>query len=256
MPGSAVSRFARRHGFIALFLVLAGTPTAKAEDVVLTAHDGTKVFGEVWRAKGERPPVILAFHMAGSNHAEYATIGPRLSAAGFDVLAIDQRSGGAQFGANNKTVETLGHSTAYAPALADLEAALDWGRLQAKGAPILIWGSSYSAALVFVLAAKSGADIAGILAFSPGEYLTGDRPVHTAAAKVKVPVFVTQAKDRDEVEAARSILAAVGGADKTQFVPKIAGIHGSSTLREDADPRGAAENWQAVLAFLQRYETR
>jgi len=255
MPYPELSRSTVVASFAGFGLLVACVVSAAAEDVVLTARDGTKVFGQVWRADGERPPVILAFHMAGSNHAEYSTIGPRLSAAGFDVLAIDQRSGGPLFGANNKTVAALGHSTSYAATLPDLEAALDWGRMQAKGAPVLVWGSSYSAALVFVLAAGSGADIAGILAFSPGEYLAGDRPVQAAAAKLKIPVYVTQAKDREEIEAARAILASVGGGDTMQYLPKVAGIHGSSTLREDADPHGAAENWQAVLSFLQRFKT-
>ena len=184
MPLSLLSKSTSRSafaGFASFCLLVAGVGSAIAEDIVLTARDGTKIFGQVWRAPGERPPVILAFHMAGSNHAEYATIGPRLSSAGFSVLAIDQRSGGSQFGASNKTVELLGHSTSYTAALDDLEAALEWGRGQAKGAPVLAWGSSYLAALVFVLAGRPGTGIAGVLAFSPGEYLGGDRAVHAAA---------------------------------------------------------------------------
>ena len=38
---------------------------------------------------------------------------------------------------------------------------------------ILVWGSSYSAALVFLLAAEHQDEIKAILAFSPGEYLRG-----------------------------------------------------------------------------------
>jgi dienelactone hydrolase len=225
-----------------------------AEPVTLTAADGVKVFGEVWRTDASNAPVILAFHQAGSSHAEYAPLAPRLNAAGFTILAIDQRSGGGYFGETNKTVVTLGRSTSYDAALADLAAALDWSRSAAKGAPVLLWGSSYSAALVFLLAAQNPGAIAGVLAFSPGEYLASGDAVRKAARNVTVPVFITQAADRREVDQARAILGAVASADKVQFIPTTGGVHGSSTLRQDEDPAGAEENWQAVLLFLKRFQ--
>src|SRR6478735_10881181 len=53
--------------------------------------------------------------------------------------------------------------------------------------------------------------------------------------------FVTSAKDTKEIAVARSILDVSPSAEKTQFVPQIAGVHGSSTLREDQNPAGAQE---------------
>jgi dienelactone hydrolase len=227
---------------------------AIAEEVTLTASDGVKIHGVVSRAAAPKSPIILAFHMAGSNHAEYAPIVPKLNAAGFTVLAIDQRSGGSTFGARNKTVDTLGRSTSYGDALKDLEAALAWGVGEAKGAPVLVWGSSYSAALVFVLAAQNPATVAGVLSFSPGEYLDDRNRVHTAAKAVNVPVFVSQASGSGEVAAARSIAVAVAASDKTHFTPTGSGVHGSSSLREDANPKGEKEYWSAVLAFLKKFK--
>jgi dienelactone hydrolase len=224
--------------------------TAIAESVALTAADGVKVFGEVWKASGARSPIILAFHQAGSSHAEYAPLAPRLNAAGFTVLAIDQRSGGNYFGGANQTVAVLGRSTSYDAALKDLDAALAWGKAAAGGAPVLIWGSSYSAALVFLLAAQNPGAVSGVLAFSPGEYLSRGDAVRMAAAKVSVPVFITQAADRDEIESAKDIFQRVASSDKTQFVPAKGGVHGSATLMLDKNPAGAEENWQAVLRFL------
>ena len=61
---------------------------------------------------------------------------------------------------------------------------------------------------------------------------------------------MTSAKDRDEIAAAKSILAVAPAQKKTQFVPRIAGVHGSSTLREDKNRAGEAENWRAVEQFL------
>ncbi len=89
-----------------------------------------------------------------------------------------------------------------------------------------------------------------MLAFSPGEYFDDKTLVHRAAAKVTVPVFVTSAQKPGEIEAARSILAAVPGASKQQFVPDEGGVHGSSTLIAARNPGGAEAAWTAVLGFL------
>jgi dienelactone hydrolase len=245
-----LSRFAF---FICTLAVSAG---ARAEEITLIAADGVKVFGTLSRAEAKSPPLILLFHMAGSNRAEYAPIVPKLTAAGYTVLAIDQRSGGSNFGAKNKTVDTLGRSTSYSDALKDLEAALAWAKPNAVGAPVIVWGSSYSAALVFLLAAGHPKDVAGVLSFSPGEYLGGSSQVQTAAAKVTVPVFITQAKDGGEVSAAKSILTAVAATEKSQFVSKAGGVHGSSSLRDDANKSGAADYWTAVNAFLARFKNQ
>ncbi|MGO8839917.1 MAG: hypothetical protein ACLQF1_01900 [Methyloceanibacter sp.] len=54
---------------------------------------------------------------------------------------------------------------------------------------------------------------------------------------------------------AKSILDASHSTDKTQFVAQIAGVHGSSTLREDQNPDGAEENWAAVKQFLAKFSS-
>jgi len=108
---------------------------------------------------------------------------------------------------------------------------------------------------VFLLAAEHRNEIKAILAFSPGEYLRGSSTVRKAAAQVSVPIFVTSAKDPKEIAVAKSILDASPSAEKTQFVPQIAGVHGSSTLREDQNPDGAQENWAAVKQFLRKFSS-
>ncbi len=225
-------------------------PLHASEPVTLTARDGVKVYGDFYPADSKSAPYILLFHQAGSNRAEYAPIAPRLVKLGFNCLAIDQRSGGDMFGQTNETVARIGHNGDYLDALKDMEAALAWARARNHDAKILVWGSSYSASLVFLLAAKHPDEIAGLLAFSPGEYLKDKHAVRDAASHVSVPIFVTSAKDPEEIEAAKSILAASPAKQKTQFIPKVAGVHGSSTLRADRNPAGEAENWKAVEAFL------
>ncbi len=237
-----------------LLSLLLSAQLALAEPVTITAADGVKVYGEFWPAGDPKAPIILAFHQAESSHAEYAPLAPRLNGAGFSVLAIDQRSGGGEFGGRNKTVAGLGRSTSYDAAFADLEAALAWGKDKASGAAVLVWGSSYSAALVFRLAAKHPADVAGLLAFSPGEYLGTPNAVSTAAQTLRLPVFIDQASDKDEIAQSRRILQATASSDKTMFVPARHGVHGSATLRADRNAAGTEENWAAVLVFLAKFK--
>ncbi len=247
-----------------LFLVLALVPAAchaapeqkqevsqvarAPEAVTLRALDGVVLHG-LFHAAPRPKATILLFHQAGSNKSEYATIAPRLAEAGYSALAIDQRSGGELFGARNATVDGVGKSSGYGDAIPDLEATIAWAK--AKGSPVILWGSSYSSALVFPVAAKHDAEVAAILAFSPGEYIDGVS-IKGAAAKLRAPVFVTSAKDDEEIAAAKAIFDASPSADKTQFVPKSSGVHGSSTLIAARNANGAEENWAAVLAFLAR----
>jgi dienelactone hydrolase len=154
------------------------------------------------------------------------------------------------FGAPNRTANEYGKEADYRAALPDLEAALAWPSTQGLPAKAIVWGSSYSAALVFLLAAKHPDAIAALLAFSPGEYLGDTHSVKDAAAKIHAPVFVDSALDNEEIDAARTIVRAVPGSSAVQFVPKRGGVHGSSTLRTDRNSKGAEENWQAVEKFL------
>jgi alpha-beta hydrolase superfamily lysophospholipase len=230
-------------------LAAAARAAPAGEPVALTAADGVKVFATYYGAADTTKPIVLLFHMAGANSGEYAPIAPRLIALGFNALAVDQRSGGTAFGRANKTVEALGHSTGYRAALADLQAALAWARAN-HAAKVIVCGSSYSASLVFLLAAGNPGKIAGLMAFSPGEYLGGGNMVRNAAAKLKnIAVFVSSASDRGEIAAARTIIGAVPVKTKTQFVPKHA-PHGASALRADDNPTGYKAVWTAIERFL------
>jgi dienelactone hydrolase len=218
--------------------------------LTLTARDGVKIYAETYPAFSPTAPVLLLFHQAGSGKGEYAPLAPRLATLGFNSIAIDQRSGGDMYGANQTATE-LGKTVAMQDALPDLEAALAWARANHPASKIVAVGSSYSAGLVFALAAKHPGDLAGVAAFSPGEYFPDPTYVRAAARKVKVPVFIDSASDREEMAKAKAIFAAVASREKTLYVPK-AGVHGASTLRDDRDSTGANENFNAFLAFLRR----
>jgi dienelactone hydrolase len=227
-----------------LFSTAAVVETA-GQPIMLSARDGVSISGLTYTAEHPKA-IILLFHQAESSKAEYATIAPRLVAAGFSALAIDQRSGGSLYGPND-TATRLGKPASYEQAKPDLETALDWAAT--KHLPVVLWGSSYSAALVFEVAAEHPQEVSAVMAFSPGEYLEDMGAVARAAAQVHAPIYVTSSSDADEVSAAKAILAASPARSKTQYVPQF-GVHGASTLIEAQDPEGAAENWKHVLSFL------
>ena len=236
---------------LAFAALLAFTPLLAAE-ITVTAADGVTVYGDAFAHVGNRSRgTILLFHQASANAQEYATIAPQLAGMGFDVVAADQRAGGGLFSGVNRTVKGVrGDATNYAAALPDLEAMLADARHKHPDAKVLVWGSSYSSALVFVLAARHPDDVVAVLAFSPDEYLP-DFHVAQSAGTLHVPVYITSASDPAEIAAAKRIADAVPGGMAVQFAPKI-GVHGSSTLREDADPKGYEANWLPVVAFLDR----
>ncbi|MEM6997080.1 MAG: alpha/beta fold hydrolase [Myxococcota bacterium] len=224
-------------------------PTPKPKVAVeFTAADGGTVHADHYPLEhGEDRPVVLLFHQAGWNAGEYEPIAPRLQALGFHAVAPDQRSGGKRDGRSNRTVDARGKSTEYLEAYPDLEATLAWAKTQHAG-PVVVWGSSYSAALVFKLASEHASDIAAVAAFSPGEYIGAKGTVAGWAEGVRAPIFVTSASGQ-EVQAAKAILAKSPSPNKEQHEP-AQGKHGSSILREDKNAGGTAPVWTALEAFL------
>lgn len=217
------------------------------ESIELTASDGMVVLGTFRRAVDPKA-LILLFHQRGSSRVEYAEIGPRLAANGYSSLAIDQRGGGDKWRVPNAPAEAWGETDSHWEAMPDLEAALAWGAEQ--GLPLALWGSSYSAALVFPLAAEHARQVKAVLAFSPGEYLDG--AVTRAAERLRAPLFVCSATTLGEVGYAQPVFDAAGSTDKVYFLPKDGSVHGSSALIRTENPEGQEEVWAAVLAFLAR----
>ncbi|PNY81293.1 alpha/beta hydrolase [Deinococcus koreensis] len=229
-------------------LALAGAALAAPQPVTLKASDGVPVYGQhtaVPRPRG----VLLLFHQADSNLHEYDPVAARLAREGYASLAIDQRLGGGMFGAVNRTAKAAPPAD-YAQALPDLEAAVGWAKATYPKARIFALGSSYSAMLLFPLAARHP-ELAGILAFSPADY-TGDGLAIRAASTLKVPVFATSRGDPAERERMDVILRAIRTSRVTRFQPVGGGgMHGASSLRDDRNILGTAgQYWAALLKFL------
>jgi len=239
-----------RGGASAATAIPAQEPPANSSGVAmqLSAADGVTIQAMHYPAPAAKA-LILLFHQGNSNFAEYERIGPRLVKEGFSALAIDERHGGTLFGRVNLTVQARGTSSSNLAALPDLEAAFAWAADQHL--PIVVWGSSDSASLVFGLSSKHPDRVRAVLSFSP---LLSDVESpgwgEAAAAQTTAPTFVASSGDPAEITAATQTLNASGATLKRQYQPSGRGLHGSSTLDPVRNPQGSEEGWSAVLDFL------
>ncbi len=240
------------RALLALVVAIALVPSAQAQDTVtLTAGDGLVVTADVYDGAGAGQPWVVLAHMAGASRGEYREVAPRLVRLGFNAIALDQRSGRGFAGIDNQTsarAQSQGLATAFADARPDIEAGLAYARAQGDG-PVLLWGSSYSAALALVIAGEDPGTVDGVISMSPGEYLRGIS-VTGASAGIQAPVLIVSPES--ERGQWQGMLAAIPHEDKQGFTPSRGGRHGTSALIPSIGSN-AEEHWQAVEAFLARY---
>jgi len=242
---------------MALAAVALAAPAPQAiappeEGVEFKAADGVVIVGDIYKPYAKKAPFILLFHQAGANAgAEYDSIIPRLLEHGYNVLAIDQRSGGSRLGGENRTVErmeTKDHH--YCEAYPDLEAALQFVIDESFTGPRFVWGSSYSAALVIHLGVDHKDDIAGVLAFSPAAGAAMKTCDPTAAIqKIEVPVLALRPAGEMERDSVRKQLETFKGLGHTTYV-SANGVHGSSMLNPKRVDGSVEDTWKAVFGFI------
>lgn len=238
---------------------LAQESEAPAKTVTFESLDGVTITADLYRADADpKTPMIVLCHQAGWSRGEYREIAPRLNRLGFNCLALDQRSGGQVNEVPNQTAvaaERANQPTGFVDAEQDIRAALRWVRPEQAQGPVLLWGSSYSAALALRIAGEHPDLVDGVLAFSPGEYFTRfGQPqdwIRRSAAKIECPVFITSALG--EANRWQPIYASISS-EKQKFVPETNGNHGSRALWSEFDDSGAY--WQAVESFLSPFQKK
>ena len=245
--------------FFPVFLIVGmGLPGCKnvfGEQAIFTtttfkSTDGLEITGDIYATNNPDAPWILLFHQAGYSRGEYREIAPKLNEMGFNCLAIDQRSGNEVNGVVNmthKAAEKDHLATEYPDAFPDLEAALLHVKNRFHTRKMIIWGSSYSASLVFILASKHQSDVTAVVAFSPGEYFTSEgKKVADFAKDVDCPVFITSASS--EHDDWKNIYESLGSKANVGFLPAEEGNHGPKALWESKE--GNEEYWKAITMFL------
>lgn len=234
--------------------------TAKAvartriETIQFPAADGLLVTADLYQWHDEDAPFIVLFHQAGWSRGEYKEIAPKLGEMGFNCMAVDQRSGKSVNDVVNESAKLARDKklgTSYLDALPDMRAALRLVQSRYPDAKRIAWGSSYSSALVLVLAGNEKDLIDAVISFSPGEYFSklgkGKDFVRNAARQIEQPVFITSSKA--EQKSWQAIYAAIPSKDKSSFVPETPGNHGSRALW--AKQKDAGAYWAAVQRFLE-----
>ena len=238
-----------------LMLIVWLMPATMQESKTITfaSKDGLPITADLYMAHPKSAPLIILFHQARWSRGEYVEIAPKLNLIGFNCMAVDLRSGGEVNGIRNQTFEAAEKalkSTNYVDAYQDIEAAVEYARKYLAEGKLIIWGSSYSSALVLRYAGENPDKIDAVLSFSPGEYFRNQGKSATwiseAAAHITKPVFITSAKG--EKKAWWKIYEAIPGENKTWYLPETAGNHGSRALwSKFPDSR---MYWQAVEKFL------
>lgn len=242
---------------ILLYLLCASSCLCAAdfETVSFEAKDKLLVTADVYMAHSKEAPFIILFHQAEFSRGEYRPIAPTLTDMGFNCMAVDQRSGSAVNRVDNLTASRARKQkrpSTYLDTLPDLEAAVAFARKNYIEGPLILWGSSYSAALVLKLAGDMREGVDGVLAFSPGEYFRrrkGGTFITDSARHISAPVFITSA--RDEKRQWWPIFEAIASPQKSYFLPETSGIHGSRALWTTTKEH--EEYWEAVEKFLARF---
>ena len=235
--------------------IINATAGYSQEKLTFESSDGLSVNADLYQTHPNSAPMIILFHQAGWSRGEYREIAPKLNQRGFNCIAVDQRSGNQVNDISNETFKNARQAmkpTQYLDALQDMEAAIKLAGEKFAQGKLLIWGSSYSAALVLKLTGD-GADVDGVLAFSPGEYFKSfGKPsdfISSSAKNINVPVFITSA--RSEKKSWQSIYEAISFDQKKFFVPETSGNHGSRALWEKSHDHKAY--WEEVDKFLSQF---
>ena len=215
------------------------------KEITFDSTDHKKVFADFYPAEDPNSEkVILMFHQAGSNAAEYETMEPVAAKLGYNCIAVDLRAGGDMWGKSNRTESTSGVG-GYMDAYQDMEGAVEYAQIK-NYTTIVVWGSSYSSSLSMKLA-DDYPSVKAVIAFSPGEYFDDKGIAKTWASKLSVPILFACTND-EWADGRQDLYKAISSDSKTQATFD-GGIHGASTLRPDKSP--AAEKYtDAVKQFL------
>lgn len=239
-----------------LFLFVATTVVAAKNTITFKSGDGVNITADVYISHDSTAPFIVLFHQAGWSRGEYLEIAPKLNKLGFNCMAVDLRSGSdinEVMNMTHKSALKMNKSTDYLDALPDIDAAVKYAKTNFAAGKLIIWGSSYSAALVIKYAGDNPGSVDGVLSFSPGEYFVKEGKSKTfisnAAKNIEVPVFITSA--HNEKSNWIQIYNSLPGKDKKYFIPKTKGHHGSRSLWSKFNDSG--DYWAAVKSFLKKH---
>ncbi len=222
--------------------------TSKSQETVtFDAADGLKITANLYEIDSTLPYLIL-FHQAGSSKGEYRETAIKMIKLGYNILAVDLRSGDEINFVTNETAalaKKTGKNNSMLDAKQDIIAAIDWAYYKSNK-EVVILGSSYSASLC-LLVGKINPKVKAIVAFSPGEYFKPQIDIKKTLKGLKKPIFI--ACSQREISYVMEMTAFVDTKYKTIFSPKTGiGEHGSKSLWKSCKTN--KEYWLALMMFF------
>ncbi|SMD36293.1 Alpha/beta hydrolase family protein [Reichenbachiella faecimaris] len=233
-------------------MVTMGVQGQSAKEVQFKTKDGLALYGDLYiNQKGS--PMVMLFHQAGScARGEYENIIPILLEGGYNIIAVDQRSGGSKLGGVNRTVDQLdGKEYEYCDTFPDFEATLSFVRSELNHSDkIIAWGSSYSAAMVIHLLANYPDKISGVLAFSPasGGSMKSCSP-NDKFLMLNGKALILRPHEEMGIPSVQSQFELAKSAGLSTYVSKN-GVHGASMMNTEKVEGSTEEIWKVVLDFM------
>jgi pimeloyl-ACP methyl ester carboxylesterase len=233
-------------GFAFAISIASTTCGANAEpaQVEFQTGDGFAIHADLLRAADPSAPVAVLLHMYHSNRAAWTPLVPDLAAAGFTILAIDQRAHGrstTRTGPDGDSTVTVSEipRTAFGEVVRagvkDVVAARSF--LAAQGLTtdrIALVGASYGCS-VSLLSATTIDGVRAVVLLSPGTAYFGVNVVDQARRFSGSLLAVAADDDPQAAAAARRLVEVHGGNDNLIVYPS--GGHGTRLFGPRPDLR-------------------
>jgi pimeloyl-ACP methyl ester carboxylesterase len=205
----------------AFFLLLAYGTEVRAgsmESVHFETSDGFTLRADLTASENPSAPVAILLHMYRSNRKAWMLLTPRLSEAGFTVLAVDQRAHGESTRKGDQTVHVstiprseFGNVVRQGPS--DVEAAQAFLRKRGLSTDrIVLFGASYGCTVS--LLSSGQVEAKALVLLSPGTSYFGV-DVTEAARRFPHRILAVAAEDDPRaVESAEAIVRIHEGTDR------------------------------------------
>jgi pimeloyl-ACP methyl ester carboxylesterase len=198
--------------------------------VSFETSDGFVLKGDLTTAADANAPVAILLHMYRSDRSAWTPLVPDLVAAGFTVLAIDQRAHGEsqQRGSETVNVATIPRAAfgeVVRAGVHDVKAAVGYLARQGLATDRLVLvGASYGCS-VSLLSAEEVERVQALVLLSPGTNYFGVNVLEAASSFPGPLLAIAAEDDRNAVESARIIAARHRGTDDLEIYSS--GGHGT-----------------------------
>jgi alpha-beta hydrolase superfamily lysophospholipase len=133
----------------------------KRDEFTRRTSDGAQLYYQGWAPDDAPRAAICLVHGLGDHSGRYSHVAAHLNAAGYALLAYDQRGHGKSDGRR-------GHSPSYDRAMDDIGLLISEGEERYPGLPRYLYGHSLGGSLVLNYALRRKPALDGVIATSPG----------------------------------------------------------------------------------------